>query len=253
MNTRYTIWNRLLWLTVFIMAPGSAFSADCPADIKATTNGNADVAVEILSSLVKPLTKCELEIEAQAWILLLKEKMVEISDAEVAAIRKREAIEHTEDIEDSRDDLEQAAEDADSEDMQEAKENAATATKELKEVKKQLAQDKDLQKTIAAAKNKVEESEDDDSVDAEPVDVGSRHAADNSIDTQEEVKTALVKYIAVLTAERTAIVDRLDIVLADLDAKGGETDEYDTYIKAVSGVELDVTDASATWISVTGW
>jgi small conductance mechanosensitive channel len=38
-----------------------------------------------------------------------------------------------------------------------------------------------------------------------------------------------------------------------LSAKGGDTEEYDSYIKAVSGIKLDVTDASATWTTISGW
>ena len=54
-------------------------------------------------------------------------------------------------------------------------------------------------------------------------------------------------------SERTALIDRFNVVLDELDAKGGETEEYDTYIKAVSGITVDVTDASATWTTITGW
>jgi len=54
-------------------------------------------------------------------------------------------------------------------------------------------------------------------------------------------------------AERTAIIDRFNVVLAELKAKGGATEEYDNYIKAVSGIKVDVTDASATWTTITGW
>ena len=53
--------------------------------------------------------------------------------------------------------------------------------------------------------------------------------------------------------ERTALIDRFDVVLKELTAKGGETTEYDNYIKAISGIKVDVTDASATWTTVTGW
>ncbi len=54
-------------------------------------------------------------------------------------------------------------------------------------------------------------------------------------------------------AERTLLIDRVKVVLTELDAKGGETAEYDTYIKAISGIKVDVTDASATWTTITGW
>jgi small conductance mechanosensitive channel len=54
-------------------------------------------------------------------------------------------------------------------------------------------------------------------------------------------------------AERTALIDRFNVVLTELTAKGGDAAEYDKYIKAVSGIKVDVTDASATWTTITGW
>jgi small conductance mechanosensitive channel len=56
-----------------------------------------------------------------------------------------------------------------------------------------------------------------------------------------------------LDLERTAIIDRLSIVLDELVQKGGKVKEYEDYITAVSGLHVDVTDASATWTTVTGW
>ena len=44
------------------------------------------------------------------------------------------------------------------------------------------------------------------------------------------IKTALLKHITDLRAERTTLIDRFNVVLNELKAKGGETEEYDTYI-----------------------
>ena len=41
--------------------------------------------------------------------------------------------------------------------------------------------------------------------------------------------------------------------MAESKAKGGDTTVYDTYINAVFGLTVDVTDASATWITISGW
>ena len=75
------------------------------------------------------------------------------------------------------------------------------------------------------------------------------HAAEE----KAELKTALVEYVLELSAQRKALIDRLDIVLTELAAKGGDRTQYDTYIKAVSGIKVDVTDASATWTTIRGW
>lgn len=242
MRKKLSSLNWILWssFSLFMMS-GGVYAADCPSDIKAVTDKEAEVPVEILAHQVKPLTKCELEAEAQAWILLLQEKVVEISNAEVAAIYKKEEIEKAEQVEDALEDVKEAKQDTDSEETKEATEEAKEALKEAKEVEKKLAQDKTLQEAVKAATSKAKQ-------EGEAV-----TASDESKEGKEDLKTALIKHVTDLMTERTALIDRFNIVLAELTAKGGETEEYDTYIKAVSGIKVDVTDASATWTTITGW
>ncbi len=186
--------NRMLWLVIVLaMVTNYAVASECPSDIKSVTNEDANVPVEILEHLVRPLTKCELEAEAKSWLLLLQKKVEEISNTEVAAIYKKAEQENLEKI------------------------------KEEKEAEKKVTEGDDG----AGKSNEIEEGSDS--------------------------KTALIKEISGLTAERTLLIDRLKIVLAELSAKGGNTAEYDTYIKAISGIKVDVTDASATWTTISGW
>ncbi len=59
-----------------------------------------------------------------------------------------------------------------------------------------------------------------------------------------------------LMEEKTQIIDRLNVVLSSLRAKGGKSDDYDTYVNAVSGVSMrvsDVTNAGATAALVMNW
>jgi small conductance mechanosensitive channel len=42
-------------------------------------------------------------------------------------------------------------------------------------------------------------------------------------------------------------------VIEELKSKGGEIQDYESYITAISGVQVDVSDASATWTVITGW
>lgn len=219
----------------------SVIAADCPSDIKAVTNEDAMVPVDVLTYLVNPLTKCELEAEAEAWTLLLKEKVTEISNAEVAAIYKKEEIKIAEEVEDALEDVKEAKEEADRDETKEATEEAKEALKEANDAEKKIAQDKTLQEAVDAATSKAAEEGD------------SIAGADKSKETKADIKTALIKHITGLMAERTALIDRFDVILAELKAKGGETEEYDAYIKAVSGIKVDVTDASATWTTITGW
>ena len=100
MNRKSTLRIHLL-LPVLALALISkiAIAADCPEDIKAVTDSDAEVPVEVLAYRVKPLTKCELEAEARAWLLLLQDKVREISDAEIAALYKKEEIKKAKKVE----------------------------------------------------------------------------------------------------------------------------------------------------------
>ncbi len=242
MNNKAVAWIRLLWPTIlFSMMTGLAFAADCPSDIKAVTNSDVKVPVDVLSHRVKPLTMCELEAEAKAWLLLLQEKVAEISNAEIAAIYKKEEIKKAKKVEKALEDIKEAKEEADVKETKEATEDAKEALKEAKEIEKKSTQDASVQKAIKAAETKAKE-------EGEAV-----TAADKTTEAKADLKKALIKHVTALMAERTALIDRFNVVLAELTAKGGESKEYDTYIKAVSGIKVDVTDASATWTTITGW
>lgn len=247
MNIKSSACSGVLWLATvmlmisMLMISNSVNAADCPTDIKAVTNDDPRVSVEVLTYLVQPLTKCELEAEAQAWLLLLKEKVAAISTAEVAAIYKKEEIKKATEVEKALKDVKQTKDSADNEEKKEAVEEAKAALKEAQVAEKKIAQDKTLQKAVEAAKSKA--AQEGESVAAK----------DKSKEEKADIKTALVKHVTALMAERTALIDRFNVVLDELKAKGGETGEYDTYIKAVSGIKVDVTDASATWTTITGW
>jgi small conductance mechanosensitive channel len=241
MNTLFIAWNWLAWSAIALSAmSGATFAADCPTDIKAVTDTDVKVPIEVLSYRLKPLTKCELEAEAQAWLLLLKDKVTEISNAEVAAIYKKEEIKKTEQVESTLEEAEKAKE-AEPEAAQEASRNAEQARKEAKDAAMKSSRDSSVQEAIEAAKQKAKE------------DGQSVGAAETTREAQADIKTALIKHVTVLMAERTALIDRFNVVLAELSAKGGNTEEYDSYIKAVSGIKVDVTDASATWTTISGW
>jgi small conductance mechanosensitive channel len=234
-------WYRLLWPAIVLAAlTGAASASDCPTGIKAVTGKDVKVPLEVLSQRVKPLTKCELEAEAQAWLLLLKKKVTEISNAEVAAIYKKQEIEKANEVESTLEDAEKAK-NAAPEAAQEAARKMEQAQKEAKDAATQSSRDASVQAAITAAQRKAKEQ-------GQPA-----GAADTTSQAQEDIKTALIKHATELVAERTALVDRFNIVLDELTAKGGDSGEYDKYIKAVSGIKVDVTDAGATWTTITGW
>ncbi|MCP4254430.1 MAG: mechanosensitive ion channel family protein [Candidatus Scalindua sp.] len=58
----------------------------------ASTTANTEIPVEELRLLLKPLTKADLEVEAKAWLDLLKGKVNEVSLAEIQALHKAREI-----------------------------------------------------------------------------------------------------------------------------------------------------------------
>lgn len=66
-------------------------------------------------------------------------------------------------------------------------------------------------------------------------------------------KTKLLETANKLKEEQTALTDRLKVVIEELKSKGGEIKDYESYITAISGVTVDVSDASATWTVISGW
>jgi len=66
-------------------------------------------------------------------------------------------------------------------------------------------------------------------------------------------KTKLLETVNKLKEEQTALTDRLKVVIEELKSKRGEIKDYESYITAITGVTVDVSDASATWTVITGW
>lgn len=242
MTMKRVNWKCLLWsASLLALMSRLAVAVECPADIQPLTSSNAEVSIEVLTHRLTPLTRCELEAEARAWLLLLQSKVKEISDAEVAAFYKKEEVEKAEDAEQALEEMQEAKNAANPEGAENAVQQAKEALEEARAVEENATQDTAAQEAIKAAKSK---AEDEGAIVT---------AADQTAEAKAELKTTLVKHVTGLMAEKTALIDRFDLVLAELKAKGGDTNEYDTYINAVSGITVDVTDASAAWTTLSGW
>ena len=74
-----------------------------------------------------------------------------------------------------------------------------------------------------------------------------------ALTAEGDQKTKLLESVNKLKEEQTALIDRLRVVMDELGSKGGKIEDYDSYIKAISGVQVDVSDAGATWTVITGW
>jgi small conductance mechanosensitive channel len=73
------------------------------------------------------------------------------------------------------------------------------------------------------------------------------------IELQTKAKEHLLVNINKLREEQTALIDRFNVVLTALKDKGGEIEEYEKYVAAVSGLSVDLKDVSAFRIIIWGW
>ncbi len=68
-----------------------------------------------------------------------------------------------------------------------------------------------------------------------------------------DAKTELLNQASQLREVRAAIIARIEKVIKSYEKKGGDAAEQQQYIGAVSGIEVDVTDATGAWITVKNW
>jgi len=71
--------------------------------------------------------------------------------------------------------------------------------------------------------------------------------------TDGDAQTALLEQVAELRIERDALAERVTVVLDEWHRKGGDPEEYHSYLTAISGVEVDVTDTNALWTTIRVW
>jgi len=74
-----------------------------------------------------------------------------------------------------------------------------------------------------------------------------------ALKAEGDKKTKLLESVTKLKEQQTALSDRFMVVIVEFKSKGGKVEDYEAYIKAISGVKVDISDASATWTVVTGW
>jgi small conductance mechanosensitive channel len=99
------------------------------------TISDPSIPVDELELLVKPLTADELFVEADAWLGLLKAKVAEISQAEIAVKRKDKAIKET-DVKQSIDEVKQALTEVEKTESKAQAEGTQEAAKDVTEAAK---------------------------------------------------------------------------------------------------------------------
>ncbi|HAJ93112.1 MAG TPA: hypothetical protein DCO71_10950, partial [Gammaproteobacteria bacterium] len=84
----------------------------------------------------------------------------------------------------------------------------------------------------------------------------TREKIDAAIVKRNADRSNLMAYLTELRGQQTGLIDRTNLAIEAFELKGGkveEVEEYRQYVKAVAGIEVDVTDVSATWATITGW
>lgn len=221
-------------------------------DLKPFTTIDPTIPLDQLKIMVRPLTRQELQVEADAWFKLLRNKARQIAAARLGVKKTNEAI--------STDDDQQALES-----LKKAESVQKTADKMAKETEEDLVKkaQENLGVDVAVDAAKPDQTEAEKTTAEEQV-AGSSETDDTGKATAPEVdstpthtaevmKEQFLVNLTKLQDERTALSDRLEIVLTSLALKGGDVETYRKYIAAVSGIELDTSDASATWSGIKGW
>lgn len=88
---------------------------------------------------------------------------------------------------------------------------------------------------------------------AEEAQDGEASQSGESAEEAAAAQTKLLEQVTGLRTQRTALVDRLNAVLKELQAKGGDITQYQLYTTAVQGIKVDVSDTKATWTAILGW
>jgi small conductance mechanosensitive channel len=74
-----------------------------------------------------------------------------------------------------------------------------------------------------------------------------------SAENEAEIKKKLVVNVTKLQSTQTAIVDRLNVVLTELEKKGGDVKAYRSYVDSITKAEIDVKDTEAFSVRVISW
>jgi len=219
-------------------------------DLKPITTIDPSIPLDQLKVMVRPLTKTELQVEANAWFELLRNKARQIAATRLGVKKTNEAI-ATGDNQQALETLKKA------ETVQHIADEKAKKTEE--ELTKRAQENLGVDVAVDAAKPVQDAPEQTTAAQSDSGQQGENDSAQAAISdsspaqSAENMKQNFLSNLTTLQDERSALSDRLEVVLASLAAKGGDVEEYRKYIAAVSGLELDTSDATTIWAGIKGW
>ncbi|MEQ9372141.1 MAG: mechanosensitive ion channel [Coleofasciculus chthonoplastes F3-SA18-01] len=184
----------------------------------ATTTEDPTIPVEELRLLVQPLTLAELEIEAAAWLVLLKEKAKEISAAEITIKRENLAIGKQEEganaLEEAKKNLAEA--EADQVGATPGSPEYEEAAKKVEEAKENLKAAQAAIEEAAETQQKIEEDETSSSALEKAEEIGELEAAKQAVEdakkAREEMEAGSLGYEAA-----TEKIDTLEAAIKDVE------------------------------------
>ncbi len=194
------------------------------------TTSDLEVPLDELRILVRPLTKAELEVEAQAWFDLLRVKAKQFAAVELGLMLTNKAMTPEEQAVVAETTLETVT------DIQQQAEE--TAAESLPRQPGVTGAEESPSGATPAERRKTPS---DHPIDEKPGEVAA------------EKKQALLLSFRELQEQRTMIVERLKVVLSSLEAKGGDGKELRAYMNEASGIDLKAQDARTAWTAIGGW
>ena len=310
---KFAIGFFIVWVCCNI---GIVFAEDAPKEkdnekkinYQAVTASNPNIPKEELRLLLLPLTDKELEVEANAWMKVLQNKIYQTSQVELAIQRKRREesqhglskaeetqtpsfqlispaqAEETKPVEtapavapvetntpvppetkpaetapaiapvEANTPVPQETKPVETAPAAQPVEAPTPAPQETKPVETAPAVQPVEAPTPAPAPQETKPVE--TAPAAQPVETPAKTqqtvAKDELALKNETVENLLIKQNA-LKQEQTALLERFQLVIDQLAAKGGNVDSYNKYVAAISGLNINVSDSQALRIAVTNW
>ncbi|TWT66019.1 mechanosensitive ion channel family protein [Allorhodopirellula solitaria] len=279
--------NLCLWLLVVWLGGGLSASMALAAEGDAATEStytahttiNPAIPLDQLKVMVKPLTRSELQVESDAWFKLLRSKAREIAAVRMGVKKANEALNAKDDqaAKSSLKVAESITKTATDQAKTEEKEVTAAAQENMgvEEVDGDSPSDEgaeaEADETASDAVSAESDTAGDDTAgddttgddttgddtagtaETDPQEAAEAAARTETVNTASKLKGDMLTSVTELQDQRTVLNDRLRIVLDSLEAKGGDVSEYRTYSAAVSGIELDTSDAASAWAGIVGW
>ncbi|MEM9271731.1 MAG: mechanosensitive ion channel domain-containing protein [Cyanobacteria bacterium P01_F01_bin.143] len=244
----------------------------------------ADAWLDLLQAQVKEVSDAEIAVNRKNEELeQAKEAIADLEQADKALTEVEETAQELT-TEETKQELEKDLEKA-----QEKLEEAQGSIEEAIEEEAKTQENEDLTEALTEAQEDavVAESESGDTVVEPDKEIGESTIAENTgeitkletenlDDTQEidqaqqkieqtteqleaaiadkaEIKTQLLLNLTEARDEQTEIGDRFEVIINELETKGGDIESYRQYLTAIGLIEVDVTDRQALWITVLGW